>query len=63
MQPEIKRSSQEIQDQLDLAERMTDDLQRSRFPELTYEHGVIDAIRWLLGEEDDSPMGDIDDAL
>jgi hypothetical protein len=46
----VDRTNQEIQEQIDLA------LTHRRYTAQTYEEGVEEALRWILGEEDTPPM-------
>jgi len=53
----VKRTDEEIDAVLnDVAEQM--DVGGSKFPGMTYEEGVQNAINWLTGQVDDNPMDD-----
>ena len=51
---DIQRSDEEIDEVLNAAAEAT--FSGSRWPGESYEEGVTNAIRWLLGIIDDSPM-------
>lgn len=48
------RSQKEIDEQIDLA---SDGEFDSKYSGMTYEQGVLAAIDWILGKEDEPPMG------
>jgi hypothetical protein len=51
---EIKRTDKEIDDLLNrVGETINEGT--SRYRGMTYEEGVAEAVRWLLGETDDHP--------
>ena len=50
MEPE----KSEVEDQIDKAEKTAHT--RSRWPGMSYEQGVSQALRWVLGETDEPPM-------
>ena len=47
-------SDEEIQEQIDAAS----DHDRSLWRGMTYEDGVMAALRWVLGDEDQPPMAE-----
>jgi hypothetical protein len=53
---ETKRTNNEINEQLNLAADGVD--QGSKFPGMSYEQGVENAINWLIGNDDSPPMED-----
>lgn len=52
----IHRSDEEIDKQLNLANELVDE-GRTQYKGMTYEEGVRDAINWLMGTQDDVPIG------
>lgn len=51
------RSQREIDEQLNLAVDQTME-GSSKWPGMTYEDGVENALRWVTGETDEAPMED-----
>lgn len=54
----IERTDKEIRDQLAKAEAIVLGENISQYPGKTYEEGVADTLCWLLGLDDESPIGD-----
>ncbi len=52
---EIKRSEQEVDEVLNFAAEALDE--GSKYPGMSYEEGIQNALLWLLGELDDRPDG------
>ncbi len=52
--PEIAVSQREIDEVLNAVASRIDE-GGSRFPGMTYEEGVRDAISWMLGDNDENP--------
>lgn len=52
-----KPTQEQIDEQLNLAAEAVDEGQ-SKWPGMTYEQGVDNAIRWMTGESDQPPMED-----
>lgn len=50
----LKRTTKEIDEQLNLTWEWEEE--GSRFPGMSYEEGVRNAISWLIGDYDDPPM-------
>lgn len=50
---DIKRSEAEINEVVEACESVYTG--NSRFPGMTYEQGIADFFRWLVGEVDDHP--------
>jgi hypothetical protein len=51
------RDQEEIDEQINQAmERF--DMGRSKFPNMSYEEGVREALEWVTGNSDDAPMDD-----
>ena len=50
----IRVTAKEIDDYL----RTVDDTAASKYPGMTYEQGIVEALRWVLGEQDDPPSLD-----
>lgn len=50
---DIKRVEAEIDEVLNACEDA--EINGSRFPGMSYEQGIIDFFRWLIGETDDHP--------
>ena len=48
------RTKQEIDDVLNQAAEQQDE-GGSRFPGMTYEDGLANALRWVIGDDDDNP--------
>lgn len=55
MSYQVTRSSTEIDDVLNRAGE-AQDTGRSAWPGMSYEDGVAEALRWVLGLSDDNPM-------
>ncbi len=53
---QIKRSGKEIEDVLDAAAEGEES--GTKWPGMSYEQGVLAALRWVFGESDDNPMAD-----
>ena len=53
----VKRSDEEIDEQLNIAMEQFDK-GGSKFPGMTYEQGVAEALQWVLGDSDDQPIPD-----
>jgi hypothetical protein len=53
----VQRSDDEINEVLNKADDVLE-TGRSRYPGMTYEEGVANAIRWLLGHHEDNPIED-----
>lgn len=53
----LDRSEEEIDEQLNRAAEAADAGQ-SKWPGMTYEQGVDNALRWVTGQTDDLPMED-----
>lgn len=51
---EVKRRSAEIDDVLNRA--WDSDEEGSRYPGMTFEQGVREAIEWITGNQDDMPL-------
>lgn len=56
----LEQSDDDIHDVLNHALSLTDD-GKTRYPGLSYEHGVVAALHWVLGEVQDSPLEDDED--
>lgn len=54
---QLERKPREIDDTLNAATE-AEMLGKTNWPGMTYEQGVVAAIRWLLGLSDDNPMED-----
>ncbi len=54
---QIKRSEAEIDEALNLAAESIEH-GKSKWPGMTYEQGIEDALLWLFGETEDHPMKD-----
>lgn len=52
----MERTDDEIQDVI--AKAMEAEEGGSKWPGMTYEQGVSEALRWAIGESDDNPMED-----
>ncbi len=52
--PEIARTDDEVNDQISKADEGQN--QGSKFPGMSYEEGVIAALDWITGVNDDAPM-------
>lgn len=52
----VARSQDEVDEQLNRADDALDS--GSRYPGMTYEEGVANGIRWLLGQDESPPMED-----
>ena len=50
----IRVTAKEIDDYL----RTVDDVATSKYPGMTYEQGIVEALRWVLGEQDEPPSFD-----
>lgn len=50
----IVRTAKEIDDVLGKVE----DGEASAYPGMTYEQGIAEALRWVLGEQDEAPLAD-----
>jgi hypothetical protein len=50
----IVRTNAEVDDLLNRASDA--EMDGSRFPGMSYEQGLLYAIRWLIGEEDEDPL-------
>ena len=55
----IARTEAEIDEQLNRAAEAVDD--GTRFPGASYEEGVMDAMSWILGQDDTAPLPNDDD--
>lgn len=53
----VMRTEDEVNDLLNQCVE-AEDSGRSKFPGMTYEQGVRNAIDWLTGNSDDNPMAD-----
>lgn len=51
---EVERQSKEIYDLMNLAQEGVD--QGTRYPGMSYEQGILDALMWLDGSSDHNPM-------
>ena len=52
------RSREEIDAVRDEAAEVLDSKRVSRWPGMTYEEGVYQALRWVMGETENNPMED-----
>ena len=53
---EVERQSKEIYDLMNWAQEGVD--QGTRYPGMSYEQGILDALMWLDGSSDHNPMDD-----
>ena len=51
---EVERQSKEIYDLMNWAQEGVD--QGTRYPGMSYEQGILDALMWLDGSSDHNPM-------
>jgi hypothetical protein len=54
---EVVRTDEEIDDVLNIAVEQADK-GGSAYPGMTFEQGVSEGIRWLVGHNDDAPLGE-----
>jgi len=54
------RDSDEVEQQFDEANAACAE-GSNRYPGMTYDQGVRDALAWVLGESDDAPYDDIEE--
>lgn len=53
----VTRTEEEVNEVIDKASEQ-ESKGRSRWPGMTYEQGVRNALDWILGNSDDNPMED-----
>lgn len=51
---DIERSAEEISEEHN--EALSRSIEKPRWPSMTYEQGVRDALGWVLGESEDAPL-------
>lgn len=51
-------NQQEIKDQISEAEDGAFEGNGSKWPSMTYEQGVVAALRWVVGDDDTPPMSE-----
>lgn len=54
----IARSTREIEHEQNEAGAIVADGDDGQWSSMTYEQGVADALAWVLGDEDDSPLAE-----
>ena len=52
--PVIARTAKQIDEVL----AKIDETEASAYPGMSYEQGISEALRWVLGEQDEAPLAD-----